>query len=60
MSLLDDLPLSVQVSKKIEDDIVYGRLPPGTKLDEAKLCEKILKKCKYALSKIMFCYIRRI
>lgn len=40
MSLIDDLPLSVQVSKKIEDDIIYGRLPPGTKLDEATLCEK--------------------
>ena len=40
MSLVDDLPLSLQISKKIEDDIIYGRLPPGTKLDEAKLCEK--------------------
>ncbi len=40
MSLIDDLPLSVQISKKIEDEIIYGRLPPGTKLDEAKLCEK--------------------
>lgn len=40
MSLIDDLPLSLQVSKKIEDEIIYGRLPPGTKLDEAKLCEK--------------------
>ncbi|GAA0307452.1 GntR family transcriptional regulator [Psychrobacter aestuarii] len=40
MSLIDDLPLSVQVSKKIEDDIIYGRLPPGTKLDEATLCDK--------------------
>lgn len=40
MSLIDDLPLSVQVSKKIQDEIVYGHLAPGTKLDEAKLCEK--------------------
>lgn len=40
MSLIEGLPLSVQVSKKIEDDIIYGRLPPGSKLDEAGLCEK--------------------
>lgn len=40
MNLVDDLPLSLQVSKKIEDDIIYGRLRPGTKLDEVTLCEK--------------------
>lgn len=40
VSLIDDLPLSVQVSKKIQDEIVYGHLAPGTKLDEVKLCEK--------------------
>ncbi|AAZ19000.1 transcriptional regulator, GntR family [Psychrobacter arcticus 273-4] len=40
MSLVDDLPLSLQISKKIEDDIIYGRLQPGTKLDEVTLCEK--------------------
>ncbi len=40
MSLVEGLPLSVQISKKIEDEIIYGRLPPGTKLDEATLCKK--------------------
>lgn len=40
MSLIDDLPLSVQISKKIQDEIVYGHLTPGTKLDEVKLCEQ--------------------
>ena len=40
MSLIDDLPLSVQVSKKIEDDIIYGRLPPAPNLTKLTLCEK--------------------
>lgn len=40
MSLIDELPLFLQVSKKIEDDIIYGHFPPGTKLNEAELCER--------------------
>jgi len=40
MSLIDDLPLFLQISKKIEDDIIYGYFPPGTKLNEAELCER--------------------
>lgn len=40
MSLIDDLPLSLRISKQIEDDIIYGRLQPGEKLDEVTLCEK--------------------
>lgn len=40
MNLIKELPLFLQVSKKIEDDIVYGKLPPGAKLEEVELCEK--------------------
>ncbi len=40
MNLIKDLPLSIQVSKKIEDDIIFGHFRPGTKLDEAELCER--------------------
>ncbi len=40
MNLIKELPLFLQISKKIEDDIVYGKLPPGAKLEEAELCEK--------------------
>ena len=40
MDLVKDLPLFLQISKQIEDDIIYGRIRPGTKLDEAELCEK--------------------
>lgn len=40
MNLIKDLPLSIQVSKKIEDDIIFGHFLPGTKLDEAELCER--------------------
>ncbi len=40
MNLVKDLPLFLQISKRIEDDIIYGRIRPGTKLDEAELCEK--------------------
>ena len=40
MNLIKDLPLSIQVSKKIEDDIIFGYFRPGTKLDEAELCER--------------------
>lgn len=40
MNLVKDLPLFLQISKQIEDDIIYGRIRPGTKLDEAELCEK--------------------
>lgn len=40
MNLIKDLPLSIQVSKKIEDDIIYGHFLPGTKLDEVNLCER--------------------
>lgn len=34
------LPLSIQVKKNIEDDIVFGHLLPGTKLDEQELCDR--------------------
>lgn len=37
---MNNLPLSIQVTKKIEDDIVFGNLPPGTKLDEQELCDR--------------------
>lgn len=37
MSAINDLPLSIQISKKIEDDIIYGIFPPGSKLDEQLL-----------------------
>lgn len=37
---MNNLPLSIQVTKKIEDDIVFGNLPPGTKLDEQELCNR--------------------
>lgn len=37
MTNLSDLPLSIQISKKIEDDIIYGTFPPGSKLDEQVL-----------------------
>jgi len=40
MNLIKDLPLSIQVSKKIEDDIIFGHFLPGTKLDEVELCER--------------------
>lgn len=37
---MNNLPLSIQVTKKIEDDIIFGNLPPGTKLDEQELCDR--------------------
>lgn len=40
MTELKELPLFLQISKKIEDDIVFGRLRPGEKLEEVELCEK--------------------
>lgn len=40
MNLVKDLPLFLQVSKKIEDDIVYGKFKPGDRLEEAELCEQ--------------------
>ncbi len=40
MSIIKELPLFMQVRNQIEDDIIYGNLPPGVKLEEAELCEK--------------------
>lgn len=40
MNTTSHLPLSIQVTKKIEDDIILGRLMPGTKLDEQELCDR--------------------
>ena len=37
MNAIDDLPLSLQISKRLEDDIIYGVFPLGAKLDEAEL-----------------------
>lgn len=38
--MINNLPLSIQVTKKIEDDIILGRFMPGTKLDEQELCDR--------------------
>lgn len=35
-----NLPLSIQISKKIEDDIILGHFMPGIKLDEQELCTR--------------------
>ena len=40
MNSIAELPLSIQISKKLEDDIIYGFYLPGTKLDEQELCER--------------------
>lgn len=40
MTSITELPLSIQISKKLEDDIIYGFFQPGTKLDEQELCER--------------------
>ncbi|AXY57659.1 GntR family transcriptional regulator [Acinetobacter chinensis] len=40
MTSIAELPLSIQISKKLEDDIIYGFFLPGTKLDEQELCER--------------------
>ena len=40
MTSIAELPLSIQTSKKLEDDIIYGFFLPGTKLDEQELCER--------------------
>ena len=40
MTSITELPLSIQISKKLEDDIIYGFFLPGTKLDEQELCER--------------------
>lgn len=40
MTSIAELPLSIQISKKLEDDIIYGFFLPGTKLDEQELCDR--------------------
>lgn len=40
MNTIKNLPLSIQITKKIEDDIILGRFMPGTKLDEQELCDR--------------------
>ena len=40
MTSIAELPLSIQISKKLEDDIIYGFFLPGTMLDEQELCER--------------------
>lgn len=40
MNTISQLPLSLQISKRIEDDIIYGVFSPGNKLDEKELCAR--------------------
>jgi DNA-binding GntR family transcriptional regulator len=40
MTSIAELPLSLQISKKLEDDIIYGFFLPGSKLDEQELCDR--------------------